>query len=109
MSQGAGSGLSDRYIGEQSGTTDVTLIQSQMPFHNHNVGALDAVGDNPVPSGTVLARYPGAYQSNVSQNLNPMAFQSLSIAGGSLPHNNMPPYTTLNFIIALQGVYPARG
>jgi microcystin-dependent protein len=49
-----------------------------------------------------------AYQTNTSANLQPMAFQALAVAGGALPHNNMQPYLTLNFCIALQGIFPQR-
>jgi microcystin-dependent protein len=48
------------------------------------------------------------YQQTVNANLTNMAFQALSPAGGSLPHNNMMPYLTLNFCIAMQGVFPPR-
>jgi microcystin-dependent protein len=48
------------------------------------------------------------YQTNTSANMTTMAPQALAIAGGSLPHNNMMPYLTLSFCIALQGVFPPR-
>ena len=108
VGQGQGQGLTDRFIGESGGAEAVTLIDSEIPFHQHMIQALDAVGDNPVPIGNTLARYPGAYQQNTSANLNPMALQQLAPAGGSQPHNNMQPYLTMLYIIAMQGVFPAR-
>ena len=109
MDWGDGKGLSQRFIGETGGEDSVTLLQSEMPFHTHSINALDAVGTTPVPTGAVLARYPGLYQDNTSQNLNAMAFQSLGITGNSLPHNNLMPFLTVNYVIAMQGIFPARG
>jgi microcystin-dependent protein len=108
LNQGQGGGLSDRFLGEQGGETSVTLLQSEMPVHTHFAGALDANGETPVPTNDTLARYPGAYNTQ-PQQLNPMSPLALAIAGGSLPHNNVQPYLTLNYCIALQGVFPARG
>ena len=94
-------------LGQQGGTESVTLLESEIPFHSHAMNALDAVGDNPVPTAHALARYPGTYQTSNS-GLQQMAFQSLPPAGGSLPHNNMMPYNTFAFCIALQGIFPPR-
>jgi microcystin-dependent protein len=85
----------------------VTLLQSEMPVHTHIMNALDATGDNPVPTAHPLARYPGAYQTSAS-GLQAMAPEALPPAGGSLPHNNMMPYNTFSFCIALQGIFPPR-
>jgi microcystin-dependent protein len=111
MHRGQGAGLSPRSLGETSGSDTITLLQSEMPAHTH--GMLAAV--NPalvkVPSPDVAlarSRSANAYQSNSSANLVQLAPQTLSPAGGSLPHNNMQPYLTLNFNIAMQGVYPPR-
>jgi microcystin-dependent protein len=63
------------------------------------------------PSNAVaLARSTNAnaYQTNTSANLAQLAFEAVTPSGGSLPHNNMQPYLTLNFCIALQGIFPAR-
>ena len=106
--QGQGQGLSERFLGESGGEQFVTLQQSEMPIHPHMVQALDAVGDNPIPVGNTLARYPGAYQQNTSANLGNMSPLAISVAGGDQPHNNFQPYLTLNYCIALQGVFPAR-
>ena len=111
MHPGQGPGLSLHDLGEMTGTQSVTLLQSEIPSHVHSVQADPAGADlqGPGPS-RVLARSSGgnAYHTNSSQNLVSMGFQALTPTGGSLPHNNMQPYLTLNFNIALQGVFPPR-
>jgi microcystin-dependent protein len=111
MQPGQGQGLSDRFLGEMSGVESITLLQSEIPVHTHTLMAdnLDPA-DQPVPSPLrVLAQSQNvfAYQP-ANANLTPMAFQALPPAGGGLPHNNMQPYLTLNFCIALQGIFPQR-
>ena len=108
MHQGQGPGLSLHDLGEQGGSEFVTLITSEIPVHNHQVRAFQNVGDKPIPTDNILARYANAYQQNRTQNLVQMGFQTLAPAGGSLPHTNMQPYLTLNFNIAMQGVFPPR-
>lgn len=110
MHQGQGPGLSDHFIGEEGGTQFVTLLSSEIPVHTHSMLAIGDVGDVNVPTNNGFARSTGAsvYNTDASPvtQLSPVA---LSMSGGSLPHNNMQPYLTLNFVIALQGVYPPRG
>ena|SRR3712207_2503442 len=108
--QGQGQGLSERVIGEQSGSQFVTLLISEIPFHTHawmanNTPALLNAPD----SNRTDARASGGnvYKANTNPDVQ-MAPQALAIAGGSLPHNNMMPYLVVNFCIALQGVFPAR-
>jgi microcystin-dependent protein len=111
MQSGQGQGLTDRFLGEQSGTETVTLLISEIPVHTHNIMAVGSLANLNAPGPTrALARSSGGtiYQAVTNQNLVQMAPQSLSPAGGSLPHNNMQPYLTVNFCIALQGVFPAR-
>jgi microcystin-dependent protein len=112
MFWGQGNGLSQRFLGEQNGSPTVTLLTSEIPSHGHTVNAKIA-GGQAIPTGLVWGTssaakaaanfYAPAAPSPV--NMNPTA---LSIAGSSFPHNNMPPYLTLNFCIALQGVFPPR-
>ncbi|HXT63333.1 MAG TPA: tail fiber protein [Pyrinomonadaceae bacterium] len=118
MQPGQGPGLSQRFLGEQSGTEFVTLLQTEIPAHTHGqsnttVGS-SFDGDVDDPSGAIWAK-PSADRGliaydNKSPNNNQalMAPQALSITGGSLPHNNMQPYLALNFCIALQGIFPQR-
>jgi microcystin-dependent protein len=112
MQQGQGGGLSLRDLGEIGGEQAVTVLDSEMPSHTHTVQAESAGGTLIPPTGAAWAT-PGAgrnlniYRPSDANNvqMNPLA---VSITGGSLPHNNMPPYLGLNFCIALQGVFPAR-
>ena len=109
MHPGDGPGLSQRFLGEQSGSQTVSLLQTEMPAHNHNMMAVNDVGDSNAPAGLSMARSQGASVYNAANSpVAAMAFTSLAPAGGSLPHNNMQPYLTLNFIMALQGVFPQR-
>lgn len=112
MHPGQGPGLSLHDLGEQSGSQFVTLLVSEIPVHTHQIMA----SGNPPPgnAGTPdpsveIARSSGAtVYLQAPAAMTAMAPQALSPAGGSLPHNNMMPYLTLNFCIALQGVFPAR-
>lgn len=108
MQQGAGPGLSVHVLGEMSGETAVTLLNVNMPAHTHslgcNVAQTTASPENATFSGN--ARIGSGYASagvNVPMNLN-----SIQPTGGNQAHNNMQPFLALTFIIALQGVYPAR-
>jgi microcystin-dependent protein len=107
---GQGAGLSQRFLGQQAGVEFVTLIQSEMPAHSHAMMGANFPSDVSSPTAaTALGRSTGksAYHTSDGGNttLSPTA---LSVAGGSLPHNNLMPYLTLNFCIALQGVFPPR-
>jgi microcystin-dependent protein len=107
---GQGPGLSLRILGEVGGEPTVTLLSTQLPAHAHTPNAVAGGGTATSPAGAVWASQPGrtpppAYASNSNVNMAPGAIGS---TGGGLPHNNMPPYQVLNFIIALQGIYPSR-
>lgn len=112
MNQGSGAGLTPRQMGETSGSPTVTLLLSEIPSHTHAVK--NATGSN---SGTPAANTvfggggrgkPDAYAPPSQQAAVQMSPQAVSPAGSSMPHNNMPPYLTMNFIIALQGIFPPR-
>ena len=108
---GQGQGLSERVLGEQSGVESVTLLQSELPAHTHTLRGSIALATTSLPDATVAlskATGGGSYKQTPFGNLVAMAPQALTPAGGSLPHNNMMPFLTLNFCIALQGVFPAR-
>jgi microcystin-dependent protein len=111
MFYGQGAGLSLYDEGQTGGVETVTLIDSEMPIHQHALQANTTAADLPAPaSNRSLARSaPFIYKAPAGAAApQPMALQAVSPAGGSLPHNNMMPYLTLNFCIALQGVFPAR-
>lgn len=108
MSTGQGPGLSDRFLGEQSGTETVTLLQTEIPFHTHVMSAAPEAAEIKTPNGAALGfSTQGSIYATGSPNVQ-MHFQSLSVYGSSLPHNNMMPYLTVNFCIALQGIFPQR-
>lgn len=107
---GQGPGLSLYDLGQQSGSDNITLLESEMPAHNHFVQAFPNPGNVNLADPTLsLARSKGgsAYKAP-PQTVVQMAFQAITITGGSLPHNNMMPYLTLSYCIALQGVFPPR-
>jgi microcystin-dependent protein len=110
MQPGQGQGLSLRDLGEMSGTENVTLLVSEIPMHTHTLSTSSEPGDNNVPSPNMaLAVSAGAFAYvSGSPPLAAMAPQALPPAGGGLPHNNMQPYLTLSFCIALQGIFPQR-
>jgi microcystin-dependent protein len=97
-------------LGETGGSQTVTLLESEIPAHSHALRGSDAAADTPAPAGSTLARARGqnGYQQNTSSNLVAMAPEALPPAGGGQPHNNMQPYLTFHFSIALQGVFPQR-
>jgi microcystin-dependent protein len=110
MHPGQGKGLSLRDLGEASGVESITLLVSEIPLHPHTMQAFATPGDLKEPqAGAVLTRNQnGAIYNTTINNFVTMAPQALTPAGGSLPHNNMQPYLTLSFCIAMQGVFPPR-
>lgn len=111
VSAGQGPGLSDYFQGEEVGEQYVTLLESEIPAHTHVPKGSADPGELASPGADrVLARaQPGTpYQSDSTTSLVAMNPQVATVSGGSLPHNNMPPVLTLNFCIALQGVFPQR-
>lgn len=105
-----GPGLSPRDLGESAGEKSVTLLMSQLPQHSHSLKAVAAPGTVVSPAGAAFARAPGtaSLYGTAGTMSATMAPGVLGPVGG-LPHNNMQPYLTMNFIIALQGVFPPRG
>jgi microcystin-dependent protein len=111
MHPGQGPGLSLHDLGETGGSETVTLLESEMPAHIHTMNANAAPADLQLPApDRAMARSGGgnAYKAP-SPPLTQLSPQALAPAGGDLPHNNMQPYLTYNFNIALQGVFPPRG
>jgi microcystin-dependent protein len=111
MHPGQGPGLSLHDLGETGGSETVTLLESEIPAHSHAARAVggdpaDLQGPSPVRalarSGNGFAYVPGPINAQ-------MAPETLTPAGGDQPHNNLQPYLTFYFNIALQGVFPPRG
>jgi microcystin-dependent protein len=110
MHPGQGPALSLYDLGQSSGTETVTLLQSEMPAHTHGANANLGSADLQSPAQlNVLAEADGpVYKQSPLGATAAMAPQALASTGASLPHNNMQPYLTLYFNIALQGVFPPR-
>lgn len=112
MQYGQGPGLSLHSIGEESGIPAVTLIQTEIPVHTHQVTATNSDAEDVTPTNNAWGltnSNAATYRSGAETPNTTMSPNALAISGGSLPHNNMQPYLTLNFIIALQGIFPPRG
>jgi microcystin-dependent protein len=110
MHPGQGPGLSDHFLGEVSGSQTHTLLASEIPVHNHALRASGgrATSRSPADGMPAAATGVGMYD-DAAQPATTMSGAALAIAGGGLPHENMQPFLTLLFCIALQGVFPPRG
>ncbi|MGN6608169.1 MAG: phage tail protein [Jatrophihabitans sp.] len=113
VGQGQGPGLSDRVLGETGGAEAVGLLVGEMPSHTHQATAVSSNGD--LTSPAALTTWAPARFGRAAQNLYStgapdvvMNANALALAGGNQPHNNMPPYLAVTFIIALQGIFPSR-
>ena len=109
MAPGQGPGLTLRDLGEMGGSEYVTLLQSEIPVHTHAFNPGARTDDLLDPTNAAPGTGNNMYVAAANATLKPAAPQALSPAGGSLPHNNMQPYLTMYFNIALQGVFPPRG
>lgn len=116
ISWGQGPGLENYVLGESEGTETITLLQTELPLHTHALNASTANANTSSPTNALIAK--GGYSAQgksgavstytvtaPSVSMNP---QAVNPAGSSFPHNNMMPYLTLNFCIAMQGVFPPR-
>lgn len=109
-------------LGEAAGSTSVTITQQTMPTHQHS---LQGIAETPpgslaggIPTGKVFAQAllsiqgggtaPANLYEQPPTNLVALAPEAVTNTGGSQPHNNMMPYLVLNFIIALQGIFPSQ-
>jgi microcystin-dependent protein len=108
MHPGQGPGLSLHDLGETGGSETVSLLESEIPSHSHSMSVSGQVGLNNTPDQQLFAVGAGINLYAPANNLTLMADNALAPAGGDQPHNNMQPYLTLNFCIALQGVFPPR-
>lgn len=109
MHPGQGPGLSLHDLGETGGSETVVLLQSEIPSHNHTMNAQNMpLGGIQAPAGASLNRPASGNQFAPAGAAVAMDPNTIAPAGSDQPHNNMQPYLTLNFCIALQGVFPPR-
>ena len=108
---GSGPGLTSRNLGEVGGQANVTLLTSELPAHTHSAQADATAGGVASPAGATWGKAPGRTPPPAYSNAAPdvsMSPLALAVSGQSFPHNNLSPYLVLNFIIALQGIFPPR-
>jgi microcystin-dependent protein len=100
-------------IGSPGGVDNVNLLTSEMPAHTHNLGSDNVLGDSTLfsptnnvpgnPSPNLYYKDSSTQQSNTTMNPS-----MVTVMGSGYPHNNLQPYVTLNYCIAMQGIFPAR-
>lgn len=93
-------------LGEVAGVENVTLLTTQMPQHNHLVNGTTTTGAARNPTGGLYGTSPASIFGPSTGALVPL--QGVGPAGGNQPHANMQPFTVINFVIALVGIYPSR-
>lgn len=108
MHPGRGPGLTSRRLGQRGGTETITLAEAQIPSHTHSLRATVARGGVSTPTGNTFNASSGETAYHAADNLTGMSPQMAANSGGSQYHNNLQPFLTLNFIIALVGLYPSR-
>lgn len=114
MHPGRGPGLTARRLGQRAGVETVTLSEAQIPSHSHTGRATNAPGTAGLAPSTSTSLAKNGfgdrlYHSGSGQTPVDMSSSTLSTTGGGQAHGNMQPYLAMNFIIALQGLYPSRG
>ena len=109
---GNGPGLTPYVLGEMGGSTSVTMLASNLPLHNHNFMVNNQTSTQPGPNGNALAQggvYQGSnlflYGTAAGTTMSP---NTIAASGGSVPIPIMQPYNTLQYCIALQGIFPSR-
>ena len=116
LGMGQGPGLTSRPLGQMGGEDIVTLTSQTIPTHTHTAGANDGAGNKADPGAAVVAQAhvlretsnlysPDTGTQKPPPTLNP---NTLPPVGSGMPHRNLPPYLTINFIISLAGVFPQR-
>ncbi len=105
---GQGPGLSNHTIGSKGGSETVTLTLPQIPSHNHSANVVAEGPNAPKPEGNLLAAPDPAIYSSAANPDAVLKSSTIGQSGGNQSHNNMQPYLTINWCIALQGVFPSR-
>ena len=118
MHPGRGPGLASRRLGEKVGTETVTLTTAQIPSHSHTgttsttkIDLSTNVGTSDTSDGQHIGNHLGAFNEDATPDAKLGGVTSgttINNTGGGQPHNNMQPSTTVNYIIALIGIYPSR-
>lgn len=108
VSLGTGPSGTTRFIGETTGTETVTLTTAQIPAHTHFVGASTGPGHRAEPEGAVLAAHRDRAAFGTAPAPGTMAAGAVQPAGGSQPHENMPPFLCVSYIISLFGIFPSQ-
>jgi microcystin-dependent protein len=94
-------------LGQISGSETVTLLTNQLPVHTHTLAANSSDGTQPSPAGGFWAK-SGLGEFSTEAPTKSMATSTTLPTGGSQPHDNMPPFLVVNFVIALFGIYPSQ-
>lgn len=100
-------GSSNYRIGQAGGVETVTLTEAQLPIHAHAMVAQSATGTSAEPTGAVWAGST-LRDTHYGTTINAEAAPSISAVGGNQPHDNMPPFLTINYIISLYGIFPQQ-
>jgi microcystin-dependent protein len=108
MHPGQGPGLSLHDLGETGGSDTVTLLESEIPSHSHTLSVASLNSQSTTPENTSLGRGNPVKVYTSAGSMTPMGANTIATSGGNQPHNNMMPYLTMYFNIALQGVFPPR-
>lgn len=108
--QGQGLGLSTYVIGEQGGSENITLLQTEIPAHNHLVNGVGSGGTqaSPVNGYPAIESTGTAFNYSTAAPTGQMSPATIVNTGGSQPHSNIQPYLSITFLIALQGIFPSR-
>lgn len=114
MQWGSGVGLSTYALGEPAGSSNVTLFITQLPIHNHPLQVAEPVAGGPTtptpgPTTWLGLSNPASLYVTSGAATAPLSQKAIGPTGGSQPHANMQPYLTVNFCIAISGIYPTRG
>jgi microcystin-dependent protein len=115
VGQGQGTGLTSRIMGQTDGAENVTVVETQLPAHNHLISAMTTAATTTTPGSTVTvaqmtgkdSMYSAAGQANQFRAV-PMATATIAPFGGNVPHSNIMPELALTFIMCVAGIYPQR-
>ncbi len=106
LGEGAGPGLTPRILGETGGVESVTLLPEELPPHTH---PLPATGAEATETSPGAGRHPARTREAIyAEGAAVPTAVTTTRSGGGAPHENRAPYLAVNFIIALEGIFPVR-